>query len=300
MAHPLVSVIIPSYNHGHYLRDAIASVEQSGYPNTEIIILDDGSTDPASTAEARRLQELGYHVIFQKNMGVAATRNNGIRVAKGQYIIPLDADNRLLTPYFFKGTEILESNPKCAVVFGDALVFGEKNTVWPNSPLQLNQILFENHIDNCTIIRKSAWEKVGGYDENAPFHTWEDWYFWLDLLDAGYSFTHLPEFCFEYRYLGNSKVRSAVTDFRNRLVIYQYIFPKQKKLIEKFCESGELSKTSARKMLASLYGQLAYFQLGFGNIFTGFQLLFKALQQGHSLLKILKTAVVWPYRRWIK
>ncbi len=298
MALPLVSVIIPSYNHGQYLREVVESVEKAGYPNTEIIILDDGSTEPSSLEEARKFQQAGYQVIFQENRGVAATRNHGIRFAKGKYVIPLDADNRVLAPYFFKGVEILENNPDCGVVFGDAIVFGQKQAIWPNSPVRLDQILFENFIDNCTIIRKSAWEKVGGYDEKAPFNTWEDWYLWLDFLDAGYSFIHLPEFCFEYRYLENSKVRTAFADRLHRLEIYQYIFPKQKRLIEKFSATGDLPKDKARKMLSDLYGQLAYYQLGYGNISAGILSIFRAWRMGHPIQKIIKTGLGWPIRRF--
>ncbi len=300
MGNPLVSVIVPSFNHGRYLREAIESVEKIAFREVEIIILDDGSTDQASIEEAQKLQSQGYQVVFQENKGVAATRNHGIRLARGKYIIPLDADNRLLAPYFFKGVEILEEKPECGVVFGDALVFGEKETTWPNSPLRLDQILFENYIDNCAIFRKSVWEKVGGYDENAPFHTREDWYFWLDLLDAGYTFEHLPEFCFEYRFLQNSKVRSRFADPKNRLIIYRYIFPKQKRLIEKFAQKGDLPKEKARKMLADLYWQLAYYELGFGNIGKGYQDLFQSLRLGQDVWKSLKTGLGQVVKRVVK
>jgi glycosyltransferase involved in cell wall biosynthesis len=297
MSTPLVSVVIPCYNHGAYLQEAIDSVEKIPFPDKEIIILDDGSKDEQTLEKVRSLGKSGYQVVFQENKGVAATRNHGISLAKGKYIIPLDADNRLLEPYFTKGVEILESDSSCAVVFGDAIVFGQKETIWPNSPLQLGQILFENYIDNCAIFRKSAWESVGGYDEKAPFHTREDWYFWLDLIEKGWKFIHLPEFSFEYRFLGNSKVRSRFSNPTNRLIIYEYIFPKQKRMIEHFLDSGELERAKGRQILSDLYWQLAYYHLGFGKIGKGYKKLFTSLMLGQNLGKTLKTALVWPIRR---
>jgi hypothetical protein len=141
---------------------------------------------------------------------------------------------------------------------------------------------------------------VGGYDEKAPFHTREDWYFWLDLLDAGFTFIHLAEYCFEYRFLENSKVRSRFADPRNRLVIYQYIFSKQKRLIEKFSEKGELDKEKARKMLSDLYWQLAYYELGYGSLAAGYSSLFSSLKLGQPVLKIMKTALAWPLKKFRK
>jgi glycosyltransferase involved in cell wall biosynthesis len=293
-----ITVVIPSYNHGKYLQDAVESVENSGFQNYEIIIVDDGSTDSSSTKVAQEFKNKGYNVILQNNQGVAASRNNAIRIAKGEFIIPLDADNRLLKPYFFEGLKILEQNPEIGVVYGDAQVIGEKSGTWVNHQMQLEEIIFENYIDNCTIIRKSAWESIGGYDEKAPFHTREDWYFWLGLIGKGWKFHHLNEFCFEYRFLADSKVRSRFADPKNRLVIYTYIYPLQEKLAWQYKNTPELSESQANFIVGKLRMQLAYYHLGNGSIVKGYFWLFQSLVGSNGLIAFFKTGLGWPFRRF--
>ena len=297
MANPRVSVIIPSFNHGIYLPEAVASIENSGFTDFEIIIIDDGSTDENSRKIAEGFLKKGFKVILQKNKGVAAARNNAIREASGAYIIPLDADNRLLTPYFYEAISILDNDQKVGVVYGDAQVIGEKTGTWVNHPMKLEEIIFENYIDNCTIFRKSAWESVGGYDENAPFHTREDWYFWLALIGKEWKFHHLNLFCFEYRFLENSKVRTRFSNPGNRLIIYTYAYPLQSSLISKFQDSKELSMDNSKIILGKLRMQLAYYHLGFGNVITGYKFLIGSAIGGNGIFKIVKTGLGWPIRR---
>ena len=297
MGHPKITVIIPGFNHGKYLREAVESVETAGYKEYELIIIDDGSTDQESVKVAQELKNEGYNVILQNNQGVAATRNNAIRLAKGEFIIPLDMDNRLLAPYFFEGLQILLDNPEIGVVYGDAKVIGEKSGTWVNHPMQLEEMLFENYIDTCTIIRKKMWEEVGGYDSKAPVPTRQDWIFWLDCINAGWKFHHLNMFCFEYRYLETSEVRKYFKALKKRLLITEYIYFKQENLIQKFTRNGEISPAKANEMLGKLRMQLAYYHLGFGSILKGYSFLFGSFIGGNSLIKIIKTGLGWPIRR---
>jgi len=93
---PRISIIIPCYNHGQYVREAISSVEKCTDKNLyEMIIVNDGSTDSFTLEEMGRLANDGYYVINQVNQGLGRTRNNGIKAAKGEYILPLDSDNRV-------------------------------------------------------------------------------------------------------------------------------------------------------------------------------------------------------------
>lgn len=298
MTEPRITVVIPSFNHGKFLREAVESVERAGGKAVEIIIVDDGSTDGTSTQVAAELKAEGYHVLLQKNQGVAASRNNAIRMARGEYIIPLDADNRLLKPYFEEGVAILDQNPTVGVVFGDALVIGEKSGTWVNHPMQLEEILFENYIDTCTIIRKSMWEAVGGYDTGAPVPTRQDWIFWLDCIDHGWKFHYLNQFCFEYRFLETSEVRKYFRQLKKRLTITEYIYHKQARMIRGFRNSGTLSEATASDLFYRLNLQLAHYHLGFGNIWSGYTYLVKCLGASNkSLLKIAKIGLGWPIRR---
>lgn len=298
MSQPKVTVVIPSFNHGKYLREAVDSVLTHGGPEVEIIIVDDGSTDGSSTAVAAQLQREGYQVLLQKNQGVAASRNNAIRLARGEFIIPLDADNRLLGPYFRDGVAILEANPTIGVVFGDARVIGEKSGTWVNHPMQLEEMLFENYIDTCTIIRKKMWEDVGGYDSNAPVPTRQDWIFWLDCISKNWEFRYLPLFCFEYRFLETSEVRKYFRQLKKRLLITEYIFQKQKALIDRFCREGKIEKEKGDEMMYRLQVQLAYYHLGFGNLIRGFSYWIRCLKSPYcDYLKLARMALIWPLRR---
>lgn len=298
MAEPRITVVIPSFNHGKYLREAVESIEKFAGNSVEIIIVDDGSTDDSSTQVAADLQAEGYHVLLQKNQGVAASRNNAIRLAKGEYIIPLDADNRLLQPYFFKGVDILDAHPELGVVFGDATVIGEKSGTWVNHPMQLEEILFENYIDTCTIIRKSMWAEVGGYDTNAPVPTRQDWIFWLDCIAKGWKFHYLNEFCFEYRFLETSEVRKYFRQLKKRLTITEYIFGKQQALIHQFTKDGSLKPEVGEQLLYRLRIQLAHYHLGFGHVGKGYSYLLQCLTSpSRNLAKIAKIGLGWPVRR---
>ena len=298
MPHPKVTVVITCYNLGQYLKDAVDSVEATGYADYELIIVDDGSTDEASRKLAEDYKSKGYHVILQVNMGVAHARNNAIKLAKGEYYIPLDADNKVLKPYFFQGVELLDQNPELDVIHGDALIIGEKSGTWENHPMQLDEMLFENYIDTCALIRKSLWEKVGGYDYKTPVNTRQDWIFWLDCIDKGAGFHHLKAFCFEYRFLDTSEVRKYFRQLKKRLAITEYIYKKQEKLITRFSEEKKLDVKKGEELLGKLRMQLAYYHLGFGSIAMGYQYLFGSRVGKPGLGKLLKTGLGWPLRRW--
>src|SRR5690349_1726872 len=90
---PLISVIIPCYNHGRYLIESVESILNQTYKNFEIIIVDDGSTDDTGFI-ARSMEGVQY--VYQKNGGLPAARNTGIKISKGEYLVFLDADDWLL------------------------------------------------------------------------------------------------------------------------------------------------------------------------------------------------------------
>lgn len=111
---PLVSVIIPNYNYARYVREAVDSVLAQTYPNIEIIVVDDGSKDESKEI----LQNYGDKIklIFQKNQGVSAARNNGIRQSKGEFIAFLDADDAWLPQKVEKQVERFLSDDSCGMV----------------------------------------------------------------------------------------------------------------------------------------------------------------------------------------
>jgi glycosyltransferase involved in cell wall biosynthesis len=255
---PKISVIIPCYNHGHFIREAIESVEQCSDKGLyEIIIVNDGSTDVYTNDMMQQLQKEGYHVINQKNQGLGATRNNGIRVATGEYILPLDSDNKIRPGYIYKSIEILDSQPGIAMVYGDAQFFGDKNIRRVVGDFNLQQLMLENNIDACAVYRKSVWEAVGGYDEKMPAMGFEDWDFWLNLSFHNYKFKYVNEILFDYRILGNSMLRSI--DVQRKKQVFKYMNEKYKGYInlnhlnEELLKAGKRNKKIAYKLFLTLY-----------------------------------------------
>jgi glycosyltransferase involved in cell wall biosynthesis len=194
-----VSVIIPCFNHGEFLQEAVASVIHVGREDVELIVVDDGSTDQRTSREMDALAARGIKVIRQENKGLPAARNAGIIASKGEYILPLDADNHVRSGYFEYGIRILDANPKVGVVYGDAEYFGTRTGRWQVGAFDRDRLLQWNYIDACAIYRRSVWEQNGGYDATLPVWVIEDWDFWLTTLERGWQFAYVPEVLFDYR-----------------------------------------------------------------------------------------------------
>lgn len=194
-----VSVVIPCFNHGEFLPEAIASVTNIRRNDIELIVIDDGSTDERTRKEIDALTARGIFVVRQENKGLAAARNAAILVSKGEYILPLDADNRLRSEYVDCGVQILDAAPEVGVVYGDAEYIGVATGRWSVGPFDRDRLLNWNYIDACAIYRRSVWEQNGGYDGTMPVQGLEDWDFWLGALEQGWQFAYVPEIFFDYR-----------------------------------------------------------------------------------------------------
>jgi len=248
---PRVSIVIPCYNHGQYIREALDSVEKVADKSLyEIIIVNDGSKDAYTIEMMDKLAAEGYHVINQVNQGLGRTRNNGIRVAKGDYILPLDSDNRIRPEYIYESIKILDAHPEIAMVYGDAQFFGDKDKRHVVGEFNLQNMMIENQVDACAVYRKSAWEAVGGYDEKMPIMGYEDWDMWLNMIFNNYKFHYVPEILFDYRVLGNSMLRSiSVT---NKKKLFRYMDEKYKSYLNMDIMNRELMKLCERNKKVAL------------------------------------------------
>src|SRR5437667_4287817 len=211
-----VSIVIPCYNDGAMLREALASVEQARNANVvEVIIVDDGSSEAETSRILNEAAEAGYCVVHQSNRGQSAARNAGIRFAKGEFILPLDSDNRLRDVYLNEGVFLLKNNPNIGVIYTDAEYVGERTGRWHVKNFNLLSLIRANFIDACALYRKKLWEEVGGYDEQMPWMGLEDWDFWLRVSSHGGRFVHLPKIGFDYRVRRDSMIVKTIgVDFR--------------------------------------------------------------------------------------
>lgn len=204
-----VSVVIPCFNHGEFLSEAVASVTSIDRDDVELIVVDDGSTDHLTRSEMDSLSVSGIHVIRQSNKGLAAARNTGIRASSGKYILPLDADNRIRAAYLDHGIHILDAQPRTGVVYGDAQRIGIRNDRWQLRPFDPAELMQWNYIDACAIYRRTIWEQNGGYDGTMPMQGFEDWDFWLGALENGWGFSYVSEILFDYREAAVSMITDA-------------------------------------------------------------------------------------------
>jgi len=180
----LISIIVPCFNQGEFLDEALQSIFLQKYQNWECIIINDGSTDETEGVGlfwCKKDSRFSY--THQTNSGLSAARNTGIRLAKGQFILPLDADDRIANNYIFEALKIFERQKEVTLVYCNADRFGIENGKWNLERYDYENLLIENMIFCSAIFRKEDAVKLSGYDENLK-NGLEDWDFWIRLLNS--------------------------------------------------------------------------------------------------------------------
>jgi glycosyltransferase involved in cell wall biosynthesis len=218
----LISVIVPCYNQGIYLKETIQSALASTYRPLEIIIIDDGSTDDSlELARVLEAQHPEVRVLNQANAGVTKARNMGIATAQGEYILPLDGDDLISAAYIEQGLAILATRPEVKVVYCQAEKFSDSGRKpWKLKPFSLQQLAKDNMIFVSALFRKADALEVGGFSEDMRQGR-EDWEFWIKLLKNGGEVVQLPEVGFFYRLTPNSKrKKTGGTNFKRARIAY--------------------------------------------------------------------------------
>lgn len=182
------SVVITCYNYAKFLRDCVRSVVNQTYKNFELIIVNDGSTDNSqAVAEAcrREFSAVAIRVLNQPNSGQPAlARNAGIRLAKGQYVLPLDADDLIGPQYLEQASQLIDTDPAVDFICANS-VFDDGKTKTLARPGRFDAALMatKNQFVYCCVYRRALWEKIGGYRDNV--RGCEDWDFWVAIAVAG-------------------------------------------------------------------------------------------------------------------
>lgn len=206
---PLVSVVIPCYNHGEYLPEAVDSILAQTWQNFEIIAIDDGSTCQETRTVMENFERPRTRILFHpENLGLPAARNTGIRAAHGKYICCLDADDKLEPTYLEKALLLLESNQGIAFVYPWTQVFGKESRVWRAPQFDAAELLQRNQLNPPAVFRRSAWEAAGGFREEMR-KGYEDWEFWIRLAGLGLRGHCIPERLLLVRRVGRSFIHSA-------------------------------------------------------------------------------------------
>ena len=230
-----VSIIIPCFNSGEFLLEAINSAEQAskGFV-TELIIVDDGSTDQYSLNLLSRIEAQYKHIVLRRiNGGPAAARNTGVQVSSGKYLLFLDSDNKLRSDFIKITLPKLEANPHAGVVYGNAAFFGEisERKSFTSHTFDKYKLVIDNYIDVCSLVRREAFEKVGGFDEERSIIGYEDWEFWIRMSAASWGFIYVPETLFDYRIRIHSVIANASKEDNYKKVM-AYVYGKNASAIQ--------------------------------------------------------------------
>jgi glycosyltransferase involved in cell wall biosynthesis len=221
---PKISVIIPCYNSGAYLDEAVDSVLAQTLQDLEIIIVDDGSKDPATRRLLADYRRPKTRVLRIRNQGPAVARNLGIAEARGKYILPLDADDRIRPTYLAKAARVLDAHPKVGIVYCRARFFGARSGEWRLPPYSLRTMLIDNVIFVTALFRKTSWQKVGGFNPNMV-HGMEDYDFWVSLLEKERcEVRRLNEVLFDYRIQPGSRTEALGEKEDNEIDMFTRIF----------------------------------------------------------------------------
>jgi glycosyltransferase involved in cell wall biosynthesis len=196
---PHVSVVIPCYGQAAYLPEAVDSVIGQTFVSWEILIVDDGSPDDTAAVATSLAAEHGrIRLIRQANAGPASARNTGFREARGRYILPLDADDRILPSMLADTVAALDAHADRGFAYTDYRFFGDVERTVRTPDFDVDMLCRSNYITVCSLMRRTTWEAVGGYDPSMA-RGYEDWDFWLSCAERGISGVRVPEVLFEYR-----------------------------------------------------------------------------------------------------
>ncbi len=209
---PEVSVVIACYNQAVFLPEAVRSVTEQVFQDFEIIIVNDGSTDNTEQVAEMLVQKYPDNIIKiinQKNMGVSAARNAGIKASSGKYILPLDADDMLHPDMLLRTTGLLDTYPEVGIAYTDVQKFGKLEEYWQSWDWDLNRLCFQNILPYCSLYRREVWDTAGGYKERIIFG-YEDWDFWISCAEKGITGKRIPENLLIYRTKETSRDTEAI------------------------------------------------------------------------------------------
>jgi glycosyltransferase involved in cell wall biosynthesis len=228
----LVSIIVPCYNQAHFLNDSLQSVLNQSYPHWECIIVNDGSPDDtAGVAQKWCERDSRFKYIKKENGGLSNARNAGITISKGEYILPLDADDCIHKDYLVKLVPQLQQDNSLAIVSCYSKFFDKSlnEVVYELKPegSTYHYLLYVNQLIATSLYRKKCWEEVGGYDESMK-KGFEDWEFWLSITKIGWKYKVVPEFLFYYRKSKKSMLVDTISNYAE--INKEYIFTKHKEI----------------------------------------------------------------------
>ncbi|MFL5745336.1 MAG: glycosyltransferase [Niastella sp.] len=221
----LLSVVIPFYNMGRYIMECIQAVKAATYPEIEILIINDGSTEEDSLAVLKQAAQIAGVTIYHKpNEGLAYTRNYGALKATGEWLAFLDADDTVTPDYYEKALRVLKQYRNVFFVGSFVQYFEDTNRKWATYTPQPPYALVHNPVNSSGLVYKKAAFLAAGQNDKTVDYGLEDDESVVHLLSKGYNGVVLPEFLFQYRVRGDSMIRKLTRE--KLLYSYKYIAEK--------------------------------------------------------------------------
>lgn len=229
----MVSVIMPCYNDGAYIQEAIESIKIQTYKDWELIIIDDGSDDTNTVNIINSIEDEKITILHTNHLRPAGARNYGIEHAKGKYILPVDSDDKIDPSYMQKAVEIIESEEAIGVVYCYADLFGERSGRWELPDYSFEKMLLDNVVFVTALFYKEDWEKVGGFNTQL-IAGMEDYDFWLGILGLGRKIYQIPEVLFHYRIKPVSRTTGFQSDYVQMQQTYRQIYNNHKEFYSEY------------------------------------------------------------------
>jgi glycosyltransferase involved in cell wall biosynthesis len=192
MSEQLVSIIVLCHNYGRFLPEAMESALGQDHPSIELIVIDDGSTD--DSLEVASGYEDRARVLSQPNQGLARTCNRGASEAAGEYFVFLSADDLLEPTYVSELMQALERTPQASFSYCAARLFGAESGIAPARPFSaFSLVRGRNYINGSALTRRADYLAVGGYPEDLGEGAFDDWDFWLTMVEHGHRGTYVAK-----------------------------------------------------------------------------------------------------------
>ena len=222
----LLSIVIPFYNMGKYIDDCILSIKNATYKNTELLIINDGSTDAASIKKLEQLAtQDNITVVHRENCGLADTRNYGAATARGEFLAFLDADDKVAPDYYEKAVAALIKNNNVFFVGAWTQYFENSKVLWPAFTPQPPYVLAHNPVNSSSLVYKRAAFLSGGLNDKKVGYGLEDYDSVVQMMSKGFNGIVLPEKLFYYRVRNGSMFRNITREkllYANRYITEKY------------------------------------------------------------------------------
>jgi glycosyltransferase involved in cell wall biosynthesis len=194
-----VAVVIPCFNDGATVREAVRSVADQ--EPCELVVVNDGSTDEDTLGVLHELAQGGCVVIHQRNRGTSAARMTGLRATRSPYVLPLDADDALLPGALAALADALDERRHLAAVWGRLTLFGDVEMPERSRGRTLDpwRITYFNNLPYASLFRRDALVAVGGWSLPGAY---QDWDLWMSLAEVGYQGSAVDRRILRYRLHG--------------------------------------------------------------------------------------------------